>query len=121
MSTDLKDETKEQSLERILSELTGHDRYEQVSYIKDNPGHLDFDLRHMLDVGTFVDFISESQARRYQSLCMRAPNMADKKLVEGFVNAVEAHGLLYVLRNGFEVLGTPFLAFEPLPENREDL
>lgn len=120
MISEYRDETKEQSLERILTELTQEGAYERVTYLKNQPDHRNLDVNHVMDEDAFIGFIEASQPKKYESLRLRSPNMFRTKLIEGFAQAVEAHGLLYVLHNGFDVLGTHFLAFEPLPENRSD-
>ncbi len=121
MTSNYRDETKEQSLERILSELTQKGAYEMVTYLKNQSDHRNLDTNYVLDEDALVGFIADSQPKKYESLRLRSPNMFRTKLIEGFTQAVEAHGLLYVLHNGFDVLGTHFLAFEPLPENRSDV
>jgi len=120
MISNLKDETKEQSLERILSELTVVGDYENVSYLKNQPNHRMLNINTVMDEEAFVDFIAVSQSKKYESLRLRSPNMYRSKLIEGFTQAVEANGLLHVFHRGFDVLGTHFLAFQPLPENQMD-
>ncbi len=116
------DETKEKSLERIFSELVmgPESQFEKVSYNESEPNHLTYDKTRALDPMTFVDFVRETQPKKYSALRLKSQETADIKLLDGFQQHVETYGLIAVLKHGFEVLGTKFKAFYPEPEDSTD-
>lgn len=121
MCAELINQTKEEALERIFSQLSGGAGYENVTYLKNHEDHRNFDPVRALDTDAFVDFIKESQPKQYKALTLSAPDTADYKLIDEFVKSVESKGLLEVLKHGFVVLGRSFKPFISKPENSEDL
>lgn len=116
------DETKEQSLERILTDLTKDNGcgFTEVTYIKDRPEHRVFNTVRALDEEAFIRFISNSQPKAYTSISLRAGETANERILEGFNQQVKVRGLISVLKNGFEVLGTKLRPMYFKPENETD-
>ncbi len=122
MIHDFRDETKEQSLERILTDLTkdGGCGFTEVTYIKDRPDRRVFNVNRALDEDAFLSFISNSQPNAYTSISLRAGDSANERILEGFNQQVKVRGLISVLKNGFEVLGTKLRPMYFKPEDETD-
>ena len=122
MIHDFRDETKEQSLERILTDLTKEDGcgFTEVTYIKGRPDHRVFNVNRALDEEAFLSFISNSQSNAYTSISLRAGDSANERILEGFNQQVKVRGLISVLKNGFEVLGTKLRPMYFKPEDETD-
>lgn len=116
------DETKEQSLERILTDLTKEDGcgFTEVTYIKDHPDHRTFNVNRALDEEALISFICNSQPKAYTSISLRAKDSANERIIEGFNQQVKVRGLISVLKNGFEVLGTKLRPMYFKPEDETD-
>ena len=122
MNFTFRDETKEQSLERILTDLTKEDGcgFTEVTYIKDRLDHRVFNVNRALDEDAFLSFISNSQPNAYTSISLRAGDSANERILEGFNQQVKVRGLISVLKNGFEVLGTKLRPMYFKPEDETD-
>ena len=117
------DETKEQSLERILTDLTkeGGCGFKEVTYIKDHPNHRTFNVNRALDEEALISFICNSQPKAYTSISLRGGDSANERIIEGFNQQVKVRGLISVLKNGFEVLGTKLRPMYFKPEDETDV
>ena len=91
MIYDFRDETKEQSLERILTDLTteGGCGFTEVTYITNRPNHRTFNVNRALDEEALVSFICNTQPKAYTSICLRAGDGANERIIEGFNQQVK--------------------------------
>lgn len=128
MAVDAKEKHFEEDIEAFLtSEAGGYIRAtdkESFLYIEDGTyqnwgGHGYFENRSKgIDIKTLVNFVQTTQPKaweRFENLYGSDVDVAEKKFLKVFDDAVDTHGIIHVLKNGFKHRGIQFriIFFKP--------
>ncbi len=130
MAVDAKEKHFEEDIEAFLiSEAGGYLKAtdkESFLYIEDGSyqnwdGHGYFDNRgKSVDIKTLVNFIQTTQPKaweRFENLYGSDIDVTEKKFLKVFDDAVDTHGMIHVLKNGFKHRGIQFRIIYFKPES----
>ncbi len=100
-------------LETNFEEIIERELLADCGYHQGNPTN--YDLETALFPSEIIDFIKETQPKKWDKLSKTSPNNAEAVLIDSLTKELKSRGMLDVLRNGFKCYGTKFQAayFQP--------